>query len=191
MDAHTAIRARAQTQATSVNKPIEPYTETVWEGTLLSGGGGENINLTEYEAAVYNADPDAFAAKYFGCISVEEYREWVASNGTPLCSERTKAGHLCSNRIAARRYGREHGLDFWRQHHRTSPCPTHGGELIREVPPDRCRIADDCRCEALAKGDDRWAPHRCGLRSTHVRDGRKVCQRHLKAPTVSFVGRQS
>src|SRR5262249_26684517 len=42
-----------------------------------SGGAADEVVFTNAtEAAAFNANPDAYAAKHFG-LSVEEYREWT------------------------------------------------------------------------------------------------------------------
>jgi hypothetical protein len=72
------------------------------------------VDITEEQAARWQADPDLCAARYFG-LSVEEYREWVVeTDGTPLCGARTKSGHLCRN---AARYG-SFDAETWKRLHR-------------------------------------------------------------------------
>jgi len=40
----------------------------------------------------YNADPDDYAAKHLGFQEVDDHCEWVATNGTALCSVVTRHG---------------------------------------------------------------------------------------------------
>jgi hypothetical protein len=98
---------------------------------LASIEGDPQVNpyLTEEEAAEYNADPDAYAAKYLGFSSVDQYREYIESEFIPMCSERTRSGRLCRCNVAG-----VSGLNpaQWREHHRPEPCPRHGGPTRRE-----------------------------------------------------------
>jgi hypothetical protein len=188
---------RATTKRDQINKPVtEP--ESIWSVYLVtdSCGRGQNVLLGDDEVAQYNADPDGFAARYFGLADVAEYREWVACDGAPLCSERTKSGKPCSGRV-----GKNHGVAYWRQHHRTAPCRTHGGDAppqppTREPRDRRHPASDDRRCEAMVKAPDswngcawQWGPHQCGKPGTHIRDGRRVCNVHRDCAVVAFVAR--
>jgi phosphoglycolate phosphatase-like HAD superfamily hydrolase len=68
---------------------------------------------------------DGFAAKHFGFDDVDDYREWVACDGAPLCSERTKKGRLCRNYACERIH--IHTPQDWLRLHRSGPCFVHGG----------------------------------------------------------------
>jgi len=61
---------------------------------LCVPGGHNGISLDEEEVAAYDADPDLWAADYFG-LTLEQYREWIRTDGTPLCGATTKAGKPC------------------------------------------------------------------------------------------------
>jgi hypothetical protein len=181
----------------SVNEPVtEP--ESIWSVHLATrkDGFGQNVYLGEDEIAHYNADPDGFAARYFGLADVEEYREWVASDGAPRCSEYTRKGTLCSTRI-----GGNWGVKYWRQHHRMTACHQHGGDEVAPLPSDRepnrysrkpARL--DRRCEAIAKPPQswsgatwQWGPHQCGKSGTHFREGHRVCHLHRDCTDVAFI----
>lgn len=95
--------------------------EAVWIVCLAHPCGGETIYLDEHEAAVFNADPDAYAAWHFGFSSVADYRTWIVSKGTALCSEHTRSGRPCQNPNARSQLE----VGEWRQRHRTQPCAIH------------------------------------------------------------------
>ena len=58
-------------------------------------GGSIGIPLwDDEEVAAYNADPDLWTADYFG-LTLDECREWIFTDGTPLCGATTKAGKPC------------------------------------------------------------------------------------------------
>ena len=42
---------------------------------------GGKSSLTQEQILRYNADPDAFAARYFGFATADEYREWIEWKG--------------------------------------------------------------------------------------------------------------
>jgi hypothetical protein len=111
-----------------INEPATKYVEVIWSVFLLTGKNrqGENYDFSdESEVARYNADPDGFAAKHFGFDDVDDYREWVACDGAPLCSERTKKGRLCRNYACERIH--IHTPQDWLRLHRSGPCFVHGG----------------------------------------------------------------
>jgi hypothetical protein len=169
----------------AINEPINP-TDVTYIVCLRTVGGGETLFLGRRELDQYNRDPDAFAARHFGLKDVAEYHEWIASNGTSLCSERMRNGKLCSNQIGMRH---ERGLQYWREHHRTEPCRSHGGDEREKPPPrwlGRYPVAADRRCEALTRSQD-TCDHQCGLSGTHVRDGRRVCHMHRDCADVDFI----
>jgi hypothetical protein len=48
----------------------------------MSSGRHEPYQFGKWEAAVYDQDPDRFAANYFG-MTVPEYRKWVIEGPGP------------------------------------------------------------------------------------------------------------
>ena len=105
-----------------LNDPIDP-ADYFYALCFRTPWGGETTFVGQDEMNQYNADPDAFAAKYFG-LTVDQYREWIETQATALCSERTRAGRLCRNPIGA---GVLLTPKDWLQHHRSAPCFIHGG----------------------------------------------------------------
>jgi hypothetical protein len=103
-----------------INKPIDP-AEADYTICLTRPGGGETLLVGRAELDQYNLDPDGYAAEHFGFATIDEYREWAALDGTPLCSEQTKSGELCRNSIS--RSQRE--AADWKALHRTQPCTVH------------------------------------------------------------------
>ena len=87
---------------------------------LTAVGCGEAVSLSGYETAVYDADPDAWAADYFN-LTLQQYREWIRTEGTPLCGAITKAGKPCSVPIG--RYQQE--SQPWLALHRSERCSAH------------------------------------------------------------------
>jgi hypothetical protein len=85
--------------------------------------GGKCVDLPTTEEIVrFRADPDAFAGEHFG-LTKDQYREWVAFDGTALCGERTKSGDLCGNAVSIEQMAADH----WKVHHRQRVCESHGG----------------------------------------------------------------
>jgi hypothetical protein len=84
--------------------------------------GGETIYLDDDASiAAFKADPDRFAADYFG-LTIEQYREWVTSFGTALCGAKTKLGTDCNNILPR---GHQCRADEWKSRHRKSLCAVH------------------------------------------------------------------
>ena len=109
-----------------INEP-KVYVETTYSVYLrghLGYGDGINVYLDERQVAEYEADPDLFAARHFGFITAEEYREWVRLEGLARCSERTKQGRQCNAVISG---PRAESSTEWFARHRSSPCKTHWG----------------------------------------------------------------
>lgn len=114
-----------------INEP-EPVAPNDYLLCISRPGGGETIYVGQDEIDRYNADPDLFAAKYYGFATSDEYREWIETDGTARCSERTRAGKLCSNPNGG---GSQLDAKEWRARHRSRACSTHGGladEMIGE-----------------------------------------------------------
>lgn len=100
----------------SRNKPAEP----VWVANVITVWGGENIFMDRAEAALYAADPDAFAARHFGLNKIEYY-QWLDTQGSPLCSHRTARGDLCKNLTGGQQLVPRH----WQSLHRKKLCTAH------------------------------------------------------------------
>ena len=118
MKANTTTQTSAQ--AGWINKPIDP-NDCAYLVCLEHPCGGETLEIGRRELDTYNADPDRYAAKHFGFATADEYREWIETNGTPLCSERTKSGHPCRQMVSRGQ------LDpaEWKQLHRNVACWMH------------------------------------------------------------------
>jgi hypothetical protein len=71
-------------------------TVTISANVTTAFGGHDIYFDDDKDADAYREDPDGFAARYFG-LSREDYREWVLSNGRPMCGAVTKRGTLCKN----------------------------------------------------------------------------------------------
>ncbi len=100
-----------------------PQAEPVWLAYVAVPGGSNKLLLSPDEAALYNADPDGYAAEYFK-LSKLEYHQWVELDGAPLCGHRTKSGDLCRNITD----GSQLDARVWQKRHRKLFCVAHGGE---------------------------------------------------------------
>ena len=91
---------------------------------LLVPGGCIGAPLSgpwnDKERAAYDADPDLWAAAYFG-LTLEQYREWIFTDGTPLCGAITKARKPCPVPL-----GRvQQDPEPWLALHRNGLCSAH------------------------------------------------------------------
>jgi hypothetical protein len=59
-------------------------------------GGWQDQSFPLEDVAVYNADPDGYAANLLRLTKME-YLEWLDLDGAPLCGHRTQGGDLCRN----------------------------------------------------------------------------------------------
>jgi hypothetical protein len=84
-------------------------------------GGRVNIELDDAQAAEYNTDPDAYAARHLG-LTKFEYVLWVDLDGAPLCGARTQGGDLCRNAVPG---GVQLPASEWKARHRKDFCATH------------------------------------------------------------------
>lgn len=100
----------------SRNGPAEP----IWTVNVITVWGGENIFMNNAEAKLYEADPDAFAAKHFGLTKIEYY-QWLDTEGSPLCRHRTAKGDPCRNRTGGFQLVPRH----WKSLHRKLLCSSH------------------------------------------------------------------
>lgn len=85
------------------------------------------IELDEDQAAEYNADPDAYAAR-FVVLAKFEYLLWVDLNGAPLCGARTTGGELCRNAGVG---GTQFSVSEWKARRRKAFCATHAQMMMR------------------------------------------------------------
>lgn len=75
----------------------------------------------------YMTDPERFAASFYGFTCINDYREWVETDGIPRCGGATKRGTLCSNAVPG--YGSGClKVDDWIKLHRTGRCSKHRDE---------------------------------------------------------------
>jgi hypothetical protein len=75
----------ADTKTRRRNKIERPLNDPSWVETfacLMTAHGYQQIGLSDTEAARYDADPDNWAAKYFG-LTLEQYYEWVERGRPP------------------------------------------------------------------------------------------------------------
>jgi hypothetical protein len=102
-----------------INEPAE----ACYIVCLSCPGGGEGmLELSLEEGEQYNADPDGYAANYFG-LSTAEYVEWINTCGTPLCGARTKSGKLCRTPTGRM----QQDAAAWMANHRAFFCRRHQG----------------------------------------------------------------
>ncbi len=102
--------------------PINSPASQVWIASIAGVGGVEMLYLSDEEAAIFNADPDAFAAKREG-LSVAEYAEWIEVGCVALCAGRTKTGKLCAVQVAG-----DSDAQSWKAKHRVLFCRAHDPE---------------------------------------------------------------
>lgn len=86
-------------------------------------GGSEEVYVDDEQAARWQADPDACAARYFG-MTVEEYREWIAVDGYASCGALTKDGRPCRAALA-HPHGGQLDAREWKRCHRVEACHAH------------------------------------------------------------------
>jgi hypothetical protein len=87
----------------------------------VEGFSGYVSLRTPRDAARYIANPEQFAAGCFGCDTLDEYREWIKTEGIPRCGGVTKLGQPCGQFVGY------HRLAFaeWRSRHRVERCRLH------------------------------------------------------------------
>jgi hypothetical protein len=114
---------------TEINSPERVNVEVdLWVDVKIPYCDGltldvQRISISPDEIELYRRDPDQFAAEAFD-LTKDEYREWCATFGRPLCGEKTKSGRLCRQIIAG---GRRSYRDpaYWKAHHRNFACCLH------------------------------------------------------------------
>jgi hypothetical protein len=117
-----AERARRVSSGERLNGPHE--VRVAYVARAAEPGGGTQIFLDSAEqAAEWDRDPDAFAARHLAFPSTTAYREWVALDGIALCGSMTSKGRMCSNQLGRIQLGREE----WLALHRNGRCHAHKG----------------------------------------------------------------
>jgi len=86
-------------------------------------GGGNTLILSPIEVLSFLDDKDQLTAKHFG-VPVEDYLEWVKTDGTPRCGAKTTKGKVCRNFVSG---GIQMPLHKWRKLD-GGLCAVHGGE---------------------------------------------------------------
>jgi len=92
-------------------------------GYVRAAAGGTGIMVEPSDLELYVTDRDAYAARHFGG-TVDEYLQWVASDGTPYCGATTGQGHRCKNEISG---GGQRPFQQWLDLEGTY-CAVHGGD---------------------------------------------------------------
>ena len=90
-------------------------------------GGAESIWLKPDNIGVFIDDPELAAANYYKA-SRQEYRDWIATEGTPRCGATTKSGKRCRNIVSG---GIQQPFPRWLQLD-GGFCAVHGGETSEE-----------------------------------------------------------
>lgn len=101
------------------------------EGTPVPGGA-KTFFVTAEDLSLYLEDKDEFAAKQFG-VPVEDYLEWVETEGTPRCGAKTAKGKRCKNFVSG---GIHMNIHTWRELD-GGYCAVHGGESAEEARGNR------------------------------------------------------
>jgi hypothetical protein len=102
------------------------YQEEYMVAEVACPGGWNRIEIDFDDVPGFNNDPDAYAAAHFN-LTRDEYREWVALDGTPWCGCMTKTGRPCKNFV-----GRiQHRAAEWKQKHRRLACKAHKGQPVQ------------------------------------------------------------
>lgn len=104
--------------------PINSPATRIWIAQIAGRGGSETIELSDKEAELFNADPDAFAANREG-LSVEEYADWIEVGCVALCAGQTKTGKPCAVQVAGMSDARS-----WKAKHRVLFCSAHDPERM-------------------------------------------------------------
>lgn len=101
----------------TINRPAK--NSTVIEIHLKTPHGGQNVWPTPDELAAFNKSPDQFAAAYFG-LTVNDYREWIDTDGHALCAAKTKKRVHCKATLC-----KPHTAQQWKAIHRSAYCTAH------------------------------------------------------------------
>jgi len=101
-------------------------------GHIRTAAGGTGVMVSPGSLELYVTDRDAFAAARFGG-TVDEYRRWLACDGTPYCGATTGKGSRCRNEISG---GGQRSFQQWLDLDGTY-CAVHGGEGAAEAALSR------------------------------------------------------
>lgn len=104
-----------------VNQKVSP-ADRIYYVQVEDVCGAAEMYLDGHELEQYNADPDAYAAGFFG-LTKEQYLEWLNLQGTPLCAATTRKGKPCKSVIR----GFQLPPKDWLALHRNEYCWVHGG----------------------------------------------------------------
>lgn len=107
----------------SINGPAE----ISYIAGLDSPEGCEEIWFDTLEQAeAFNADPDMYAANYFG-LTLPQYYEWLGVSGRALCAATAKNGKPCRCKIKGLPFvvNRRDAAQSWLKHHRNGLCEKH------------------------------------------------------------------
>ena len=63
-------------------------------GYVNTPSGGDHVYLELENIEKYRSDYTQFCADHFG-LTLEQYKLWMATHGTPRCGEKTKSGKRC------------------------------------------------------------------------------------------------
>ncbi len=114
-----------------------PYTEMREDvdGNLLSAAGYIQaprhltvirLNSSD-EIESFRKNPEGFFAERHGA-TVEQYRDWIDTDGRPRCAGRTAKGRHCRKLVPGARFW---PFDAWLRAHRRKFCAVHRGPLDR------------------------------------------------------------
>ena len=84
------------------------------------------------ELPMFLQDKDRVLAKLFD-VPVDDYLEWLASEGTPRCGAKTAKGTRCKNLVSG---GIQRDIHVWRELD-GSLFAIHGGESSEEARGNR------------------------------------------------------
>jgi len=95
---------------------------------LSTPGGAETVTLNAREALAYLANPQEFAAGYYG-LPLADYETWVALDGQAMCGASTRAGGPCRNPVSG---PTQLSAGDWKDRH-GGLCAVHGGESSADM----------------------------------------------------------
>lgn len=107
------------------NEPINKPARVIIYAELRDATGYVHM-VTFADAAAasaYDADPDGYAALYFG-LSRDAYVEWITLSGQALCGATTAKGNPCQQGLGT---GTGLNAETWMGLHRNAYCKAHGG----------------------------------------------------------------
>lgn len=92
-------------------------------GDIRAPGGNRSLTLAAHELETFCNDPEGFFALKHG-VTIDEYRQWVETDGTPRCGAKTSKGKRCGNVVSG---GIQMSLERWLEED-GGFCAVHGGE---------------------------------------------------------------